>query len=695
MEVRLDRFYLHPPARVWSVLTGDVRQWLPARGFRPVRGCVFLVDGPAVGGFDGRASCTVLEVDPPKKLAFSWKGGPADGVVTLELVPEHEGTRVRVVHSGIPGERPSVLAPWDGWLAGLGTALHGQARRAPPWILAGAALGFLVLGTASIGTILVWPRWQAGAGRAPGEDGRPSPGVRAGAPPGVRCDEPIAQDVAPDGTAGVLACGGWVLGGTAGGIGRFDEAFYRDADCAGIRRHGGNERIYRLDVPSDQRAVVSLDSPCGALDLVALRSEQFPTSADAVEACEAGSGSGGGRSVELWGEDAATWYVVVQGHAAEEHNFSLSVACEAIAWADRPATPPVLDAPRTTEVIRASAGAVGHVRYESEGHAETPTFSADGQYIAFELNHYGEDQVETFYARLAGVFAKDAVRIRLGPSQSGPEISVNAVWHPAQPILLFERTVEASTRLYLMSPGGPAPSEMVTQRAVGGRLMFPTLSRDGMQLAFVSDATGNGDIYLRNSRTGVIDRRTTSEAVEVWPSWRRDGRELAFVREVGDNEDILAVPTRTGSERVVAGGPGDQTRPVYAADDRVVYFTNERIAPNRWDIRVADPSGVVTLATDVRLPTRARPGVSPDGRWVAWTSADPGAGDVVRISSVDGGSVVEVPVMGVSAGDPAFGASSAPGGGVLLAYTYLPQAGADWRRLAILDVTDALAAAAR
>ena len=56
----------------------------------------------------------------------------------------------------------------------------------------------------------------------------------------------------------------------------------------------------------------------------------------------------------------------------------------------------------------------------------------------------------------------------------------------------------------------------------------PMYSPDGTRLAFVSNRTGNGDIYVLNLRTGALKRITFDDAAEQLDAWSRDGKSLYF-----------------------------------------------------------------------------------------------------------------------------------------------------------------------
>jgi hypothetical protein len=69
-------------------------------------------------------------------------------------------------------------------------------------------------------------------------------------------------------------------------------------------------------------------------------------------------------------------------------------------------------------------------------------------------------------------------------------------------------------------------------------------------------------------------------------------------------------------------------------------------------------------------------------------SSDPSMDNIVQLTKVDGSTTVKVTTTFKACGEPAL---TVQNGRTLLAYTYLPQSGADWRHLFVEDVTDTLA----
>ncbi|HEX2170859.1 MAG TPA: SRPBCC domain-containing protein [Dehalococcoidia bacterium] len=102
----------HPPGKVWRALTESAAlgRWLMPNDFEPRLGHAFTFrTDPQPPLFDGIVHCVVTELEEPRRLAYSWRGGPLeDTLVTYLLTPEGDGTRLRLEHSGFDTSKPEV-----------------------------------------------------------------------------------------------------------------------------------------------------------------------------------------------------------------------------------------------------------------------------------------------------------------------------------------------------------------------------------------------------------------------------------------------------------------------------------------------------------------------------------------------------------------------------------------------------------
>ncbi len=134
-----------------------------------------------------------------------------------------------------------------------------------------------------------------------------------------------------------IACGDSLIDHTVGGVDRYDTRFYEKKFCwpATVKHDRGNERVYRLKMPPGEwRAWVTLYSPCGDLNLAAMRYDDpnCPTMDSRIRVCEMSVKTGTiADRVELTTQTGPsgepTWYVVVEGRDDNDGPFSLHVQC--------------------------------------------------------------------------------------------------------------------------------------------------------------------------------------------------------------------------------------------------------------------------------------------------------------------------------------------------------------------------------
>jgi uncharacterized protein YndB with AHSA1/START domain len=120
----IDRRVAVPPEQVWPYLT-DGSLW------RRWQGVAATIDPRPGGEFtmvmgDGRtAAGEVIEVQPHARLSFTWGWTdapdtlpPGSTTVEIELVPDGDGTVIRLTHSDLPP--PAAALHRVGWLHYLG-----------------------------------------------------------------------------------------------------------------------------------------------------------------------------------------------------------------------------------------------------------------------------------------------------------------------------------------------------------------------------------------------------------------------------------------------------------------------------------------------------------------------------------------------------------------------------------------------
>ncbi|MDX6807468.1 SRPBCC family protein [Terrihabitans rhizophilus] len=142
--LKIERVLPGPAERVWAYLTeGELRQkWLAAGDMKLVPGATFELvwrndelsripsNRPDGFGPEERMNSQILEVDPGRRLVFSWSDGSE---VSFELTPEGEEVRLTIVHRRLPN-RSTILGVSAGWHAHLDILVaQMESREAAPF----------------------------------------------------------------------------------------------------------------------------------------------------------------------------------------------------------------------------------------------------------------------------------------------------------------------------------------------------------------------------------------------------------------------------------------------------------------------------------------------------------------------------------------------------------------------------------
>ena len=232
------------------------------------------------------------------------------------------------------------------------------------------------------------------------------------------------------------------------------------------------------------------------------------------------------------------------------------------------------------------------------------------------------------YASKAAIFAVPFDLGSLTVTGSPAPVVQNVFWNPTEGAAQFSVS-ESGVLTYLR--GGPEVAKygVVSVDRKGGTTKLidqpgayanPRLSPDGRRLALTELRDGNFDIWSHDLDRGVPTRLTFDEAPESEQIWSPDGRFLIFSSG------------RTGPDNLYrkrADGSGDEEHliksdsPMWAvswARDGASLGLVTMGANGNFDVAsmtLADKKVHPILSTNFR---EADPDISPDGRWLAYTS---------------------------------------------------------------------------
>jgi len=131
----IEREMPHPPEKVWRALTQSalMKQWLMDNDFQPIVGHKFNFRAAPMPHWNGITDCEVLNIEPGKKLSYSWNSSgaeAADGLKTTvvwTLTETKAGTLVRMEQSGFRPDQENnyqgAKYGWQNFMGGLETVV--------------------------------------------------------------------------------------------------------------------------------------------------------------------------------------------------------------------------------------------------------------------------------------------------------------------------------------------------------------------------------------------------------------------------------------------------------------------------------------------------------------------------------------------------------------------------------------------
>jgi Tol biopolymer transport system component len=155
------------------------------------------------------------------------------------------------------------------------------------------------------------------------------------------------------------------------------------------------------------------------------------------------------------------------------------------------------------------------------------------------------------------------------------------------------------------------------------------LSRDGRRLAVGMGAGSGLNIWIKQLDRGPSTRLTFGNR-DRRPAWSYDGRLVAFIRDSASTSAVYARPADgSGPDRLVAQLDRLVQEVTWSPDGRWIVVRTDNTMSGAGDL-VAVSTGDDSAPTPVAASpfTELHPAVSPDGRWLAYTSNESGGNEV-------------------------------------------------------------------
>src|SRR5205807_1445032 len=155
--------------------------------------------------------------------------------------------------------------------------------------------------------------------------------------------------------------------------------------------------------------------------------------------------------------------------------------------------------------------------------------------------------------------------------------------------------------------GAGAPSSFISSTRLEGN---PQFSPDGHRVAFTSNRSGSGEIWVCDAEGKNSAQLTNFGGPHTdTPTWSPDGRLIAFTSFPGGNANIYVVGAGGGSPRRLTTDPSTETAPSWSRDGRWIYFVSNRTGRSEvWKIPAAGGAAVQLTRGGGQNPAESRDG---------------------------------------------------------------------------------------
>ena len=178
-----------------------------------------------------------------------------------------------------------------------------------------------------------------------------------------------------------------------------------------------------------------------------------------------------------------------------------------------------------------------------------------------------------------------------------------------------------------------------------------SLSPDGLRAAVGIGGGGGGgnpDVWVSELARGTLTRLTTDEAVDRSPLWSPDGRRVTFTSDRNGQQEVWwrAADSSDEAERLLTTDEAGNDLAAYDwSPDGGVLFAQVEFLETESDVGMVSLDGPGTWEPLIQTAAEeGSPVISPDGRWLAYTSDETGIPEVYvqRFPELEGRQPVSV-----------------------------------------------------
>ena len=201
--------------------------------------------------------------------------------------------------------------------------------------------------------------------------------------------------------------------------------------------------------------------------------------------------------------------------------------------------------------------------------------------------------------------------------------------------IAFVSNGTGNKEIYISEFDGYNPRRLTTNNAI---TLFPAWSSDGRWMAFTSYKAGNPDLYIRDL-ANAQELKVSKQGINITPAWAPGKFELAATLSFSGDQEIYLL---TGSGKIIkrlTKSRGIDVTPTWSPDGKKIAFVSNRAGSAQIYIKDLTTGRVNRLTYEGQKNTQ--PSWSPRGDKIAYTSEMDGEHHIFTIGT-DGQNPVQL-----------------------------------------------------
>lgn len=253
-----------------------------------------------------------------------------------------------------------------------------------------------------------------------------------------------------------------------------------------------------------------------------------------------------------------------------------------------------------------------------------PAWSPDGRRLAFvraraKGGKLEPNDINGWYEEGGDIWT---VELATGRETRLVEDAFNPAYSPDGGRLAFDASWAGARRIWTSDSSGRNPRQVTSDSSEAVVHTGPRWSPDGSRLAFRRIEKIKSDIVVVELASQGLTRITDDNVLDMDPVWARDQRQIYFASSRGGGLNLWRVPIDpgghpTGPPAQLTTGAGDDIEPTVSPDGKRLAFAVRGINSDLWRLPVSPTTGEPAGAPEPVVATTGSRAAAPGPRMAA------------------------------------------------------------------------------